>query len=169
MSTWIIDGHFAAQSACALRPRKPTSAKAQSVAEVQFAACRDGVANIQPTPSLCWYAASTQSYLNSCIFFSESLVAPLSTAWSGYHLFLVVVAAVVVVAGRLSVFVADPVVSVDAVRAGSSTNLSLLISTLMSCWPMPRKPPTPITTPSTFPDLSTRTSLISPSFSFLSL
>jgi hypothetical protein len=37
---------------------------------------------------------------------------------------------------------------------------------LMSCFPTPRKPPTPITTPSTFPDLSKRISLISPSFSF---
>ena len=37
----------------------------------------------------------------------ESLVAPLRTAWSGYHLFFVVVV-VVVVAGRFAVF--EPVV-----------------------------------------------------------
>ena len=43
---------------------------------------------------------------------------------------------------------------VEDVRTGSSTNFSLLISTLMSCWPMPRKPPTPMTMPSTLPDLS---------------
>src|SRR5689334_13989285 len=83
--------------------------------------CRKVAGTARPTSGLrrpCAGAQRTQSYLNSCIFFSESLVAPLSTAWSGYHLFLVVVAAVVVVAGRLSLFVADPVVSVDAVRAG---------------------------------------------------
>src|SRR5215813_5756535 len=114
-----------------------------------------------------------QSYLNSGIFFRESLVAPLRTAWSGYHL-LFVVGVAGAAAGRFAgAFSPEPVVAVGgglvAVgggRTGSSTNLSLFISNLMSCVPMPRKPPTPITTPSTFPDLSRRISLISPSFSF---
>src|SRR5262245_9074584 len=104
---------------------------------------------------------------------SDSLVAPLSTAWSGYHLLLVdeVLAEVLeLVAGRDVLPPApEPVVLpllVDVVLAGSSTNLSLSIFTRMSCLPMPRNPPTPITTPSTFPDLSSRISLMSPSFSF---
>src|SRR4029078_5480346 len=95
------------------------------------------------------------------------------TAWSGYHLFLVDVLADArgLVAGRVA---ADPVVPVGAVEVvdvftGSSTNFSLPSFTRMSCFPMPRKPPTPITTPSTLPDLSSRISLMSPSFSFWSL
>src|SRR6478672_9912034 len=100
---------------------------------------------------------------------SCSLLAPFSTAWSGYHCFSVE-RVVVVVAGRLaSPVVVVVVVVVAEVRTGSSTNFSLLISTLMSCSPMPRNPPTPITTPSTLPDLSSRISLMSPSFSLLSL
>src|SRR5262249_33270272 len=105
---------------------------------------------------------------------SDSLVAPLNTAWSGYHLLLVdeVLAEVLgLVAGRVMPPppVAEPVVPlelVDDVLTGSSTNLSLSNFTMMSCLPMPRNPPTPITTPSTFPDLSSRISLMSPSFSF---
>ena len=57
----------------------------------------------------------------------------------------------------------------DVVLTGSLTNFSLSSCTRMSCLPMPRKPPTPITTPSIFPDLSSRISLMSPSFSFWSL
>src|SRR5262245_45910803 len=105
---------------------------------------------------------------------SDSLVAPVSTAWSGYHLLLVdevLVEALGLVAGRdIEPPAPEPVVLVElvdvVVLTGSSTNLSLSIFTRMSCLPIPRKPPTPITTPSTFPDLSSRISLMSPSFSF---
>src|SRR6185503_6006894 len=99
-----------------------------------------------------------------------SLVAPLNTAWSGYHL-LVVEDVLVVVLGLVVGRAAEPVVVlvVDVVRTGSLINFNLSICTRMSCLPMPRNPPTQITTPSTFPDLSSRTSLMSPSFSFWSL
>src|SRR4029078_9755729 len=94
---------------------------------------------------------------------SDSLVAPLRTAWSGYHLLLVEDVLVVVfglVAGRA----AEPVVVlvVDVVRTGSLTNFNFSIWTRMSCLPMPRKAPTPITTPSTFPDFCGRNLLTSP-------
>src|SRR5262245_43039492 len=101
------------------------------------------------------------------------------TAWSGYHLLLleaVLDDVLGLVAGRdippppaAPPPAPEPVVLVelvDEVFTGSSTNLSLSIFTRMSCLPIPRKPPTPITMPSTFPDLSSRISLMSPSFSF---
>src|SRR4029078_8396565 len=94
---------------------------------------------------------------------SESLVAPLNTAWSGYHL-LVVEDVLVVVLGLVVGRAAEPVVVlvVDVVRTGSLINFNLSICTRMSCLPMPRNPPTPITTPSPFPDLSSTTPLLAP-------
>ena len=58
---------------------------------------------------------------------------------------------------------------VELVRTGSSINFSLSMVTAMSCSPMPKKPPTPITTACTLPSLSRISSLMSPSFSLASL
>src|SRR5262245_649387 len=96
---------------------------------------------------------------------SESLVAPLMTAWSGYHLLLVDDAlddVLGLVAGRdmpppppaTPPPAPEPVVppGLAAGLTGSSTNLSLSNFTRMSCLPMPRKQTTQITTASTLVD-----------------
>ena len=113
--------------------------------------------------ALCMALGAEAVFVGSGVFLSESLVAPLMTAWSGYH-FLLVLDDDAVVAGR-DVLPADPVVLelVDDVFTGSSTNFSLSMETAMSCSPMPRNPPTPMTTAATLPFLSRISSLMSPS------
>src|ERR1043166_5314204 len=95
-------------------------------------------------------------YLNCCIDLSWSLVA-FRTPWSGYHCSFAARAGVLL---TLRVLVGAPAGGFPAgglfdevvvARIGSFTNLILLGSTRMSCWPIPRNPPPPTTSPRPLP------------------
>src|SRR5262249_31121477 len=99
-------------------------------------------------------------------------------AWSGYHsldfvdvLLLVAEPVVVVEAGRFDApgGFALGALEVEAVVTGWSTNLIFSNGIATRCSPMPRKPPTPITTALMLPLLSINSSLMAPMFSSLLL